>query len=211
MDAVLGDQPPITRCVLIASVSLMLLCSLDLVSPFSLILNWELIVYEFQIWRLVTCFLFFGTFGLPFFWRLYILVFYCSSLEVAFHGRSADVLWMLICSGGMLLVLAYFCGNSYFVSGAMIDVMTYVWGRRNSSARMQVLVFTLRAPYLPWLLVWLSMFLGGKIKDHAMGIVVGHVFYFFEDVYPLMPTSKGFRLFRSPRLLKMLCNQIETD
>lgn len=27
----------------------------------------------------------------------------------------------------------------YFVSGALIDLMTYLWGRRNSTARMQVL------------------------------------------------------------------------
>merc|ERR1712217_811451 len=86
---------------IIASATLMLLCSLDVLSPFSLYLNWQLIIYELQLWRLVTCFLFFGTFGLPFFWNTYVLVFYCSSLEdVAFHSKSADFLWMLLCSAG---------------------------------------------------------------------------------------------------------------
>merc|ERR1740121_2761109 len=103
------------------------LCTLDILSPFSLYLNWQLIIYEFQLWRLVTCFLFFGQFGLSFFWNAYVLMFYCSSLEaVAFHSKSADFLWMLICSAGMLLLLTYFFGNSYFISGAMIDIMTYV-------------------------------------------------------------------------------------
>merc|ERR1719188_1167211 len=81
MNSVIGHQPPVTRCYIVASASLMLLCSLDVLSPFSLYLNWQLIVYELQLWRLVTCFLFFGTFGLPFFWNTYVLMFYCSSLE----------------------------------------------------------------------------------------------------------------------------------
>lgn len=208
MNAAFGHQPPVTRCYIIASVSLMLLCSLDVLSPFSLYLNWQLIIYELQLWRLVTCFLFFGTFGLPFFWNIYVLVFYCSSLEdVAFHSKSADFLWMLISGSAMLLFLTYFCGNTYFISGAMIDMMTYVWGRRNSAARMQVIMFTVRATYLPWVLAGISLMMGGNIQDHLMGIAVGHVYYFFEDVYPLLPTAKGLRIFRTPKVLKILCCQ----
>jgi len=210
MNALIGHQPPVTRCLLIASVSLMVLCSLDMISPLSLYLNWQLIIYEMQWWRLITCFLFFGDFGMGFFWNTYVLVFYCSSLEaVAFHSKSADFLWMLMCSAFMMLFLTYFFGNSIWISNAMIDVMTYVWGRRNSTTRMQVLVFTVRAPYLPWVLAVFSLLLGGNIQDHLMGITVGHVYYFFSDVYPVLPTSKGFRLFRTPHVLKLLCGQTD--
>mmetsp|Transcript_18802 Transcript_18802/g.38776 ORF Transcript_18802/g.38776 Transcript_18802/m.38776 type:complete len:213 (+) Transcript_18802:33-671(+) len=206
--SLIGHQPPVTRCLILTSVLLMVLCSLDVISPFTLYLNWQLIIYELQLWRLVTCFLFFGNFSLQFCWNTYVLVFYCSSLEeIAFHRKSADFLWMLVCGAGMLLVLTYFFGNTYFVSGAMIDLMTYIWGRRNSAARMQVLFFNFRAPYLPWVLAWISLLMGGSVQDHLMGIAVGHTYYFFEDVYPLLPTSKGFRVFRTPRLLKLVCNQ----
>mmetsp|Transcript_9796 Transcript_9796/g.17716 ORF Transcript_9796/g.17716 Transcript_9796/m.17716 type:complete len:212 (+) Transcript_9796:94-729(+) len=211
MDSIIGHQPPVTRCYVAASSLLMLLCTLDILSPFYLYLHWELIIYELQLWRLVTCFLFFGPFGLPFFWNTYVMVFYCSSLEdVAFQRKHADFLWMLICGAGMLLFLTYFFGSStYFISGAMIDVMTYVWGRRNSAARIQVMFFSVRAPYLPWVIAWISLLMGGNIQDHLMGIAVGHVYYFFEDVYPLLPTSKGFRLFKTPKILKVLCGQRE--
>lgn len=206
--AVIGEQPPVSRCLVVASTSLMLLCSLDMISPFSLYLNWALIIYEFQVWRLVTCFLFFGTFGMSFFWNIYVLVFYCSSLEAsAFYHKSADFLWMLICSAVMLLVLTYFFGNSYFISGAMIDIMTYVWGRRNSAAVMRVLFFTVRAPYLPWVLAIVSLLMGSEVRDHLMGIAVGHIYFFFVDVYPLLPTSKGLRVFKTPAPLKWICGQ----
>eukprot|EP00927_Polykrikos_kofoidii_P051660 TRINITY_DN45449_c0_g1_i1.p1 TRINITY_DN45449_c0_g1~~TRINITY_DN45449_c0_g1_i1.p1 ORF type:complete len:215 (+),score=15.92 TRINITY_DN45449_c0_g1_i1:177-821(+) len=206
--AIIGHPPPVTRCYIISAAALMVLCTLDVLSPFSLYLNWQLIIYELQLWRLVTCFLFFGTFGMSFFWNTYVLVFYCSSLEdVAFHSRSADFLWMLICGASLLLCFTYFLGNTFFISGAMIDMMTYLWGRRNPTARMHVIAFTIRAPYLPWALAGISLLMGGGIQDHLMGIAVGHIYYFFEDVYPLLPTSQGVRVFKTPKIVKMMCNQ----
>eukprot|EP00922_Rhytidocystis_sp_ex-Travisia-forbesii_P004722 GHVS01006943.1.p1 GENE.GHVS01006943.1~~GHVS01006943.1.p1 ORF type:complete len:212 (+),score=7.73 GHVS01006943.1:370-1005(+) len=206
LEELLGNLPPVTRLYLISSTILMLLCSLDVLSPFSLYLNWTLVLRDAQLWRLVTCFLFFGTFGLHFFWNAYVLIFYCSSLEdVAFHSRSADFLWMLISTGALLLGLSYFIGTGYFFSGAMINVMTYVWGRRNPSTRMSVFFFTVRAPYLPWVLAGMSFLVGWHLTDHLMGIIVGHIYYFFEDVYPLMPTSKGVRLFQTPKPLHWIC------
>ncbi|CAD7943489.1 unnamed protein product [Amoebophrya sp. A25] len=208
IDAAIGEQPPVTRAYVFLSSALMAACSLELLSPFQLYLNWHLVLQEFQIWRLFTCFLFFGTFGLPFFWNAYVLVFYCASLEdMSFRGRPADFLWMLLSGSWMLLFIAYFFDASYFISGAMIDIMTYLWGRRNPHARVHVIFITVRAPYLPWALAFVSLLMGAPVQDHIYGIIVGHMYYFFEDVYPLMPTSKGFRLFATPKPLKWICGQ----
>lgn len=94
--------PPVTRVCLVSSTLLMALCTLEIISPFSLYMNWQLVFTHGQVWRLITCFLFFGTFSLHFFWNVYVLIFYCSTLEE--HRRSATFLWMLICTGGLLLV-----------------------------------------------------------------------------------------------------------
>ena len=51
------------------------------------------------------------------------------------------------------------------------------------------------------------MLMGGSVTDQFNGIAAGHIYYFFEDVYPLMPTSGGFRLFKTPKLLKLVCGQ----
>eukprot|EP00913_Durusdinium_trenchii_P031059 g29086.t1 len=164
--AVVGHHPPVTRCLVIASVSLTVGCALDLLSPTTLLLSWQLVIYELQLWRLVTCFLFFGPFGLPFLWNIAVLVHYCSSLEgISFQRKTADFLWMLICGAGMLLALSYFFGNMYFVSSSMIELMTYVWGRKNSNARMQVFFFVVRAPYLPWVLAGISALMGGGVQE----------------------------------------------
>ncbi|CDJ51052.1 hypothetical protein, conserved [Eimeria brunetti] len=200
--------PPVTRVCLVSSTLLMALCTLEIISPFSLYMNWQLVFTHGQVWRLITCFLFFGTFSLHFFWNVYVLIFYCSTLEE--HRRSATFLWMLICTGGLLLAFSYIFGvSSYFFSGSMINVMTYIWGRRNPNTRLSIFFMPVQAPYLPFLLALLSLLVGWNMADHLVGIAVGHFYYFFEDVYPLLPTSKGFRIFRTPRILMWLLKQSE--
>ncbi|OII75579.1 uncharacterized protein cubi_02100 [Cryptosporidium ubiquitum] len=203
-----NNIPPVTKVYFAISTLLMILCTLDIISPFNLYLNWLLVINEYQIWRLATCFFFFGTFSLHFFWNAYVLLYYCASLEdVVFHSRPADFLWMLITCSWMLLLLSYFFGAGYLFSGAVINVMTYIWGRRNPSARMSVFIFTVRAPYLPWVLMGMGLVIGWRPWDNLMGIIVGHTYYFFEDIYPLMPVSNGFRLFKTPRIITKLMKQ----
>ena len=67
--------------------------------------------------------------------------------------------------------------------------------------------FTIRAPYLPWLFAVVSIFTGGSVQDNLMGIAAGHVYYFFEDIYPLLPSSKGARVLSTPVALKAWCGQ----
>jgi len=137
-----------------------------------------------------------------------VLAFYCANLEdMAFRTRPADFVYLLLCGAGMLLVFAFFLDTSLFISGSMIDIMVYVWGRRNSHARLNVLFLTVRAPYLPYALAFISLLMGNYLQDQVIGIIAGHIYYFFEDVYPHMPCSGGFRLFRTPTLLKIVCGQ----
>lgn len=57
------------------------------------------------------------------------------------------------------------------------------------------MVFT--APYLPWVLMGFSLVMHGTVpRDEIMGVVIGHVWYFFTDVYP--PLHNGSRPFDPP-------------
>ncbi|KAF4719822.1 hypothetical protein FOZ62_009297 [Perkinsus olseni] len=142
-------------------------------------------------------------------WNVYVMYFYCSQLEeVVFRQRSGDFVYMLLVSMFMLLGLSFLTGHfSNFYSGAIIDVMTYVWARRNPGARVHVIAFTVKAPYLPWILAGISLIMGGQLADHLQGILAGHIYYFFTDVYPRMPTSHGLQVLKTPKFLKWICGQ----
>lgn len=86
--------------------------------------------------------------------------------------------------------------------------MVYVWARRNPYVRMSFLgLFSFNAPYLPWVLLSFAVVLGNSATVDLIGIIVGHVYYFFEDVYPLVADIRGWEVRRwlaAPLLLRQL-------
>ncbi|AFZ79001.1 Derl-like family member protein [Theileria equi strain WA] len=207
MDSIIGPIPFMTRIYLATSVFLMALCSLDIISPLNLYMSWTL-VFQGEIWRVVTCFVYFGSFGMIFFWNIYVLIHYCSSLEsVTMQNKPADFLWMLICTGTMLLGLSQIFGHSMFYGGTMINILTYIWGRKNPYSRVGIVFLSVPAPYLPWILTILSYLADYLLNENLLGILVGHVYYFFTDVFPKMPISGGRQIFATPEFLKYLLNQ----
>ncbi|KAK8730618.1 hypothetical protein OTU49_007839 [Cherax quadricarinatus] len=66
-----------------------------------------------------------------------------------------------------------------------------------------------QAPYLPWVLLGFSVLLGNSILVDLVGIAVGHIYYFLEDVFPAR--SGGIRLLKTPRFLVQLCEPRNED
>ena len=59
-------------------------------------------------------------------------------------------------------------------------------------------LFPFTAPYLPWVLLGFSMLLGsGGVIVDAIGIAVGHVYFFLEDIVPQVAESRRWS-FRKP-------------
>lgn len=78
-----------------------------------------------------------------------------------------------------------------------------------------------QAPYLPWVLCGFSILLGGSTtvdiigiyrfyipsniclisitSVSLIGIIVGHTYYYLEDVFPNQPG--GFRILKTPRIM----------
>lgn len=184
-------------------------CALDIISPFSLYFNWDLIFSQGQIWRLFTTFLFFGMFSIDFLFHMYFLVRYCRLLEEGdFRGRTANFVLMLLFGVAMMTVVAPFV-SVHFLGSSLTFMMTYVWGRRNEDVRMSFLgVLSFKAPYLPWVMLGFSVLLGNPVTIDAIGILVGHCYYFLEYVYPVVADIRGWKVNRimvPPRLLHWMC------
>jgi Derlin-2/3 len=58
------QMPIITRSYLTAAVVTTVGCTLDIISPYHLYLNPKLVVQQYEIWRLVTNFLYFRKMGM---------------------------------------------------------------------------------------------------------------------------------------------------
>ena len=68
------EIPVISRLYLTGAFLTTAACAVDLISPFTLYFNWNLVYNEGQIWRLITPYLFFGVFSVDFLFHMYFLV-----------------------------------------------------------------------------------------------------------------------------------------
>lgn len=193
--------PPVTRVYTTACVITTVAVTLNLTSPFQLYFNPILILKKGQVWRLITSFLFFGTFHFNFFFNMVFTYRYCRMLEESsFRGKSADFVVMLVFGGSLIIFLATFI-NLLFLGQALSLMMVYVWSRRTPFVRMNFFgLITFQAPYLPWVLLCFSVLLGNAVYVDTIAITVGHMYYFLTDVWPKHPY--GFEVLTTPEFLK---------
>ncbi|XP_075253681.1 derlin-2-like isoform X2 [Convolutriloba macropyga] len=199
--------PIVTRLYTTACVGTTIAVQLDVVSPFQLYFNPELIIYRYQFWRLFTNFLFFGTLGFTFLFNIIFIYRYCRMLEEnSFRGRTGDFVFMFVFGATLMMILGYFF-NLLFFGTAFTIMLVYIWSRRNPYVRMSFFgILNFQAPYLPWVLLGFSLLMGNSIQVDLIGIAVGHVYFFLEDVFPYQPG--GFRLLKTPRIFNLLFDPI---
>jgi Derlin-2/3 len=98
--------------------------------------------------------------------------------------------------------------NIHFLGSSLTFMMVYLWSQRNQHLRVAFFFVPFPAPYLPWVLLGLSLLFGNSPVIDLMGISVGHIYFFLEDVLPEVARIRGWRLRRflpTPHAIKGLC------
>ncbi|VDL95854.1 unnamed protein product [Schistocephalus solidus] len=152
----------------------------------------------FSLWRLITCFCFFGHIDFNFFFNMYFVYRYCRMLEENYYyGRSADFLMMFIFGGCLSLIAGIFL-QMLFLSHVLTMMLVYVWSRRSPSVRLNIMgLFTVNAPYLPWVFFAISYLLGNNASVDFVGKFIS---------FP-----QGFKILRTPTVLYNLLDGRRDD
>ncbi|RPA83842.1 Der1-like protein [Ascobolus immersus RN42] len=182
------DIPVVTRYWTSAAVLTSVLVQCNFVTPFQLFLSLPKVYKRREYWRLLTTFLYFGRLDVDLLFHLFFLSRYSRLLEDSFvRARTADYAWLLFYGAVSLLALSPVT-SIHFLGRPLSYALVYIWARRNPTIQLSFLgLFVFTAPYLPWVLLGFSLILHGEVpKDDLLGIVVGHVYYFFQDIYPRM-------------------------
>lgn len=212
------EMPMCTRWWTAATVLTSALVQCHIITPFQLFYSFRAVFIKSQVrvlltfeqdnlhvsdtclkyWRLFTTFLYFGPFSLDLLFHIYFLQRYARLLEESSGRSPAHFSWLLLYAMVCLIALSPLVSMP-FLGHPLSSTLVYIWSRRNPDTRLSflgLLVFT--APYLPWVLMAFSLFMHGTIpRDEIMGIVIGHVWYFFSDVYP--PLHNGSRPLEPPQ------------
>ncbi|KAG0056228.1 hypothetical protein BGZ83_005960 [Gryganskiella cystojenkinii] len=196
------DVPLVTRLYFTGAALVALGVQTGFTNAFQLYFDYELVFYQNQFWRPITTFLYFGPLGLDFVFHMFFLVRYSRMLEEgSFYGRTMDYAWMLFLSALALLCLSPFVSMP-FLGSPLAFTLVYIWSRRNPSIPLNFLgLFVFTAPYLPWVLLGFTLLLNSHFPTgDLMGIAVGHIYYFFEDVWPKEQASGGRRYLETPSI-----------
>eukprot|EP00485_Elphidium_margaritaceum_P000523 CAMPEP_0202699698 /NCGR_PEP_ID=MMETSP1385-20130828/12910_1 /ASSEMBLY_ACC=CAM_ASM_000861 /TAXON_ID=933848 /ORGANISM="Elphidium margaritaceum" /LENGTH=134 /DNA_ID=CAMNT_0049356695 /DNA_START=273 /DNA_END=677 /DNA_ORIENTATION=+ len=95
--------------------------------------------------------------------------------------------------------------NLPFLGSSLTFMLVYVWSKRNPWTQLQFVgLMTFTAPWLPWVLMGLSLLLGHEVKADLLGIGVGHCYYFLKWIYPEITHPNKVHLIRTPRWLQYL-------
>ena len=95
------EIPLISRLYLTGAFLTTAACAVELISPFSLYFNWDL-VFQGQVWRLLTSYLFFGVFSIDFLFHMYFLVstsWFSINLMYCWLFRSTNPITIVVLTG----------------------------------------------------------------------------------------------------------------
>ena len=138
--------------------------------------------------------------------KIFMVYIHFKNLEEnTYQRRPADFIFILSLAAFTILgISAYFKYTQVW----SIFYMVVIYLNCKLSRDMQIFIFGLPipmpAPYLPFMF----MLLGFQIHEF-LGFCIGHIIYFFEDVFPKLPTSQGRKVFAAPGFLKNLCRNLE--
>ncbi|SGY82471.1 BQ5605_C009g05572 [Microbotryum silenes-dioicae] len=254
----IGDLPIVTKCYLASAVALSVAVQCNVVTPLQLYFTYRSAFEHGQLWRIATCFMYWGPLGLDFFFHIFFFMRYSKMLEEStFHGRRADYIWLLTVSCALLLVSTLQAPTTFLTVSALTPLslslvytararptdplspitfpiplvttilhrtsqepimLVYLWSRLNPTVRLSLFgIITITAPYLPYALCLFSWALAGggtgwgmgAIMGDALGLLTGHWWYFWTEVWKRERASGSRNWLETPRILVKLFDSPE--
>lgn len=186
------DIPPVTRTLFVTIFGFTLLSGLGILPVSLFVLHWPVVIRNLQIWRILFTFFHLGRLGLAFLIRMYFLFTYSKQLEIGvFFGRPANYAWFLSIVSATVLALSAIV-PSYINGGALLIAIIHLWGRHATNVTVALYGFIqIPAKYLSLAMLGLDVIItGGVSPADIYGLLGGHLYYFLDSVYPMMPQGK---------------------
>ncbi|KAM0679619.1 hypothetical protein GINT2_002250 [Glugoides intestinalis] len=191
--------PPITRILVFLTVSLSLLVHLDIVKQQQISYS-RFYLQHLEFHRIFTTFFYYGKTSFELLMNFVFLYKYSSVLEES-YSRTSDYLFIIM----IIFILLIITSSIFyipFLATVLANTITYIWTRKNPLAIVQIFGFiSFSAFYLPFVFPIVSLIFDKTLaKDDLVGIFVGHIVFYFTEVYPKF----GKRVLKTPCILHKL-------
>mmetsp|Transcript_22873 Transcript_22873/g.91537 ORF Transcript_22873/g.91537 Transcript_22873/m.91537 type:complete len:271 (-) Transcript_22873:1443-2255(-) len=185
--------PPVVRYYFAGSLLVTFLWHFQIIPSEPVILQWRSVFNNYNIPPLVLSFFHWGPISRD---RVFELIFMVMTLfrqgayleQSIFSGDPAEFVFCLIFCGLMILVQDFFF-QSYVLAKCLIMAILQIWVRHNPTQEVRVIFITLRAFYLPLVMLGADfVFSGGKFPFLTLkGLLAGHMYYFLTEIVPRLP------------------------
>lgn len=183
-----NNLPNVTKYFITIIFIVTLLISCNILSVVYFILDWGLIYYNYQIWRIFLNFVYVGKFSISWVFFMSLFVQFSSSLEKnsIFNSAGSYLYFITIqCFFLSVLSLAFFWPTGYpFLGNSLLFAIIYYWSRREAWSQVSIYFFTVKGYQLPFALIFLHLIMGQSLWVDIMGMLSGHIYYFFREILP---------------------------
>lgn len=197
-----SKTPPMTLMYLTSSIALTILCFLlnQNYWPDFLTFSWSGLT-NFQLWRLLTGFLFLG--GLDLFYPLTLQFVWqhMSYLEKMNYKSPEDFLVLVLFGMASLIGVYSFLGISMrYLGHNLATYLVYIWSKVLEGMDVNFMdLFLLKAELLPWFFCVQTYLLEQQIPwADLIGILVGHGYWYLRQKRLLVAPESWKAFFRQP-------------
>ncbi|CCW60854.1 unnamed protein product [Phytomonas sp. EM1] len=180
---------PVTTALLCISGFLLILTAFDILHPIQLVYSPTLVYDQKQYWRLVTCFLYFGEFKLNTLLHLNWVVYMSGVIEQHFFiKRSLDYIWLLFLGCSMILFIRSIrVIDLPYLSVVLGNMLLYLVSRilpRHNVNIVEIIEIPVRMLPIVYVSIGTAMYGLSGIKINLVGYFVGHVLWYFSEIFP---------------------------
>ncbi|CRG97340.1 DER1-like protein, putative [Plasmodium gallinaceum] len=183
-----NNLPHVTKYMITLIFLVTLLISCNLLNVIYFILDWNLIYNNYHIWRIFLNFLFIGKFSLSWVFFMSLLSQFSSSLEknTIFTSPGSYLYFITIqCIFLSCISILFYWPRGYpFLGNSLLFAIIYYWSRREAWSQVSIYFFTVKGYQLPFALIFLHLIMGQSLWVDIMGLLSGHIYYFFREILP---------------------------
>ncbi|CCW71496.1 unnamed protein product [Phytomonas sp. Hart1] len=198
---------PITTMMLLTSGLLIILTTFNILHPIQLVYSPTLVYDQKQYWRFITSFLYFGELKLNTLLHLNWVIYMSGVIEQHFFiKRSLDYTWLLFLGCNMVLFIRWIrVIDSPYLCIVLGNMLLYLVSRmlpRHNVNIVEIIEIPMRMLPIVYVFIGTAMYGISGIKINLVGYFVGHVLWYFAEIFPHITGIHLLRIqYRIERLL----------
>ena len=201
--------PPITRyyltCVFITATIATYIKPLQMLIYY-IFLDYQLVLNNFQIWRLFTNILFVGGFSTSFLFFLIMIYMRFKEVEqksivLRVYAKFIMMLFYLLLFLNIINICSYKIFDikpGFTLAQQLLLAFIYIDSKREPQKTINLYFLPIKNALYPYALIVFNIVSGAGIYDNIIGIIAGNIYYFLVDV---LPVQKNINILKTPKFL----------